>query len=118
MTSDRSFTTKAGVPTIESRIRWTTGRTRSCAGAAAARGVRGIVGGARQVEEVEPLGFVELQGPGDAVEDVLGYAADVPPLEADVVLGADPGEERDLLPAEALDPAVGAVASGGPPGRG
>ena len=49
-----------------------------------------------------PLGLVELQSAGDAVEHVLGDAAGVPALEAGVVLDADPGQEGDLLPAQAL----------------
>ena len=62
---------------------------------------------------MQALGLVELQRSGDAVEHILGDASDVPSLEADVVLDADAGEGRDLLPAEALHPAVGAV--GGQP---
>ena len=55
------------------------------------------------------LGLVELQGVDDAVQDVVGDAADVAALEARVVLDADPGEHRDLLAAQAFDATVGAV---------
>jgi hypothetical protein len=44
------------------------------------------VGGPRQVEQVGPLGVVELQGAGQGVEHLLGHAMQVPPLEADVVV--------------------------------
>ena len=55
------------------------------------------------------VGLVELQGAGDAVEYVFGDASYVAALEAHVVLGADPGEQRHLLATEALDPPVAAV---------
>jgi hypothetical protein len=62
-----------------------------------------------EVEQVHALGFVELEGAGDAVEDVLGDTAQVPALEAHVVLGRDAREHRHLLSAESLHPAVAAV---------
>ena len=52
---------------------------------------------------------VELQRASDGVEDVVGHAADGAAFELDVVLGADPGEHRHLLAAEACD----AASSGG-----
>ena len=55
------------------------------------------------------FGLVELQGPDDAFEHVLGDAVGVAALEAGVVLDADPGEHRHLFAAQALDPAVAAV---------
>ena len=55
------------------------------------------------------LGFVELQGTGDPVEDLLGDAAQVPALEPQVVVGGDAGEHRHLFAAEALDAPVGPV---------
>ena len=54
------------------------------------------------------FGLVELQGPGQGVEDLLGHTVQVAPLEADVVVDAHPGQEGDLFPAEALDSAVSA----------
>jgi len=58
---------------------------------------------------VGALGFVELQGTGDPVEDLLGDAAQVPALEPHVVVGGDAGEHRHLFAAEALDAPVGPV---------
>ena len=49
---------------------------------------------------MRPLGFVELQCVGDAVDDALGDAGGVAAFEADVVLGGDAGEQRDLLAAQ------------------
>lgn len=64
--------------------------------------------GAREGGTGAPARPRELQCPGDGLEDVLGDAAHVPPLEAHVVLGADPGA-WPLLAAQALHPPVGAV---------
>jgi Aldo/keto reductase family len=55
---------------------------------------------ARQVEEVGPLGVVELKRPDERLGHRLGDAAQVAALEAGVVVDADPCEERDLLAAE------------------
>ena len=82
-----------------SRTRCTLGRT--CCGVGRARRGGSLLGGPDEVEEVGPFDLVELQGTGDGVEDVLGDAADVAALEPDVVLGADPGEQRHLLAAQA-----------------
>ena len=49
------------------------------------------------------LGFVELQGPADAVQDGFGDAGRVAAFEAYVVFGAHAGEEGDLFAAETLD---------------
>ncbi|MGI5423737.1 hypothetical protein [Streptomyces sp. CA-179760] len=46
---------------------------------------------------------VELEGPGEAVEDFLGDAADVAALQAGVVLDADRGELGYLGAAQAAD---------------
>jgi hypothetical protein len=64
-----------------------------------------------------PLGLVEVQGVGDAVDDAVGDAGGVAALEPGVVLARDACEEGDLLAAQARDPsAVAAV--GGQPGLG
>lgn len=62
-----------------------------------------------QVEQVSPLGLVELQRPGQGVEDLLGHPAQVAALHADVVVHAHPGQERHLLPAQSLHAAIPAV---------
>ena len=54
---------------------------------------------ADQVEQVGTFRLVELQGAGDAFEDVVGHAVCVAALEPRVVLDADPGEHRDFLAA-------------------
>ena len=57
----------------------------------ASRG-RDAVGGAGEVEQVGAFGLVELQGPGQGVEDAGGGAGDLAALEAGVVLDAETGE--------------------------
>src|SRR4029453_6503058 len=44
---------------------------------------------AEQVEQMGPLGVVELQGVGDGVDDALGDAGGVAALEPGVVLAGD-----------------------------
>jgi hypothetical protein len=53
---------------------------------------------------MRPLGLVELQRVGDAVDHALGGAGGGAALEAGVVLDRDAGEEGGLLAAQALDP--------------
>ena len=84
--SRRPLSTNAGVPIIESTTRCTVGRTLLRAGRR--RGRAGRAGGADQVEQVRPLGLIELQRVRDAVDDALGDAGGVAPLEPGVVLGA------------------------------
>jgi hypothetical protein len=62
------------------------------------RAARGgdAVGRARQVEEVGAFGLVELQCPGQRLEDPGGCAGDLAALEAGVVLHAETGLRRDL----------------------
>ena len=55
-----------------------------------------------------PLGVIELEDPGDGLEDVVGDAPGVAPLELRVVLDADAGQEGDLLAAESGDPSPAA----------
>ena len=69
---------------------------------------------AEQVEQVGPLGLVELQGVGDAVDDAVGDAGGVAALEPGVVLDGDAGEEGDLLAAQARDPPAVAAVDGQP----
>ena len=64
----------------------------------ARRGCR--LGRAREVEEMRPLGVVELQGAGQRFQNAFGDPAQVPALEPGVVGNADAGEDRDLLPAQ------------------
>ncbi|MCW2936520.1 MAG: hypothetical protein JWM19_7482, partial [Actinomycetia bacterium] len=59
--------------------------------------------------QVLALGLVELQCVRNAVEDRLGGAREVAAFHPDVVVDADACEQRDLFPAQALDPAVAAV---------
>jgi hypothetical protein len=61
----------------------------------------GARAGACEVEEVDPLGLVELQCPGDGVEHAVRGAVDVAALELGVVVDADRGEVGDLLAAQA-----------------
>jgi len=51
--------------------------------------------------EVRALGVVELEGSADALEHGFGDADGVAAFEADVVLDAHAGEQRDLLAAQA-----------------
>lgn len=67
---------------------------------------------------MRPLGLVELQCVRDAVDDTLGDAGGVAALEPGVVLGGDPGEDGDLLAAQARDPPVLAAIYGQPGLRG
>ena len=46
---------------------------------------------------MRPFGLVELECAGECFEDQLGDAAEVAPLEALVIVGADAGERGDLL---------------------
>ena len=62
-----------------------------------------------QIEQVRTLGLVELQCPGERVQNSLGHPAQIAPLETGVVVDADAGEKGDLLPAQPWDPAVAAI---------
>jgi|GEM_PF-5900529 len=55
------------------------------------------------------FGVVQLQCPGHAVQDGVGGAGKGAAFHPDVVIDADTGEQRDLLPAQSGDPAVAAV---------
>ena len=79
----------------------------------------GRAGAAQQVEQVDPLGLVELQRLRDAVDDALGDAGGVAALQPGVVLAGDAREEGDLLAAQPGDPsAVSAVRRAVRPARG
>lgn len=54
------------------------------------------------------LGLVEPEGVGQGVQHLLGDAGEVAALQARVVVGADAGEQRDLLAAQPRDPSVAA----------
>ena len=60
-----------------------------------------------------PLGFVELQRVGDAVDDALGDAAGVATFEPGVVLARDAGQQGDLVAAQAWDASAFSVVRGG-----
>ena len=70
------------------------------------RAARGgdAVGRAREVEEVRAFGLVELQRPGQGLEDPGGCAGDLAALEAGVVLDAEPSQRRDLAAAQSGHP--------------
>jgi hypothetical protein len=51
------------------------------------------------IEEVGPLGLVELECGRQCLQDRLGDARQVPAFESGVVVGADTGEQGDLLAA-------------------
>ena len=50
------------------------------------------------------FGLVEVQRTGEGVEHRVRDAGQVAPFQAGVVVGAHPGEHRDLFAAQALDP--------------
>jgi hypothetical protein len=70
---------------------------------------RGRAGRASQVVQVLAFGLVQLECAGQRIQDAFGDAAEVAALEAGVVLDTDAGQQRDLLTAQARDPAVTAV---------
>jgi hypothetical protein len=53
---------------------------------------------------VDSLGVVELQGPGDRVQNRLRDAGGAATFEAGVVVGAQTGELRDLFAAKPRNP--------------
>ena len=53
-----------------------------------------------EIEEVGSFGVVELKRAGERFQHGLRDAAGLPPFEPCVVVDADPGEQRNLLPAE------------------
>jgi hypothetical protein len=63
---------------------------------------------------MRPLGLVELQRVGDAVDHALGDAGGGAALEAGVVLDRDAGEEGGLFAPQALDPPTGTAVYGQP----
>ena len=88
---------------MASRICWT-GTDLLWAGAAAR--TAGRVGSFGQVPQVGALSLVELQRVGDRLQDAVGDTAQVSPLELDVVVDADPGEQRHLFSVQPGDPAA------------
>jgi NAD(P)-dependent dehydrogenase (short-subunit alcohol dehydrogenase family) len=67
---------------------------------------------------MRPLSIIELQRVRDAVDDALRDASGVAALEPGVVLGRGPGEDGDLLAAQARDPPVLSPVHGQPGLRG
>ena len=64
---------------------------------------------AGEIEEVRPLGVVELQRARKRLEDALGDTRRAASLEPRVVIDADPGQQRDFLPAQSWDAPRAAV---------
>jgi hypothetical protein len=81
-------------------------------GRPAARRAAGCADGAEQVEQMCPLGLIQLQCVRDPVGDDLGDARGAAALELGVVLGRDACEEGDLLAAQARDPPAGSAVAG------
>jgi hypothetical protein len=55
------------------------------------------------------FGVVELQGPGECLDDAVRGAGEITALEADVVIHAHPGEHRDFLTAQPGNAPVAAI---------
>lgn len=60
------------------------------------------------------FGFVEPEGSGECLEDVVRDAGEVAALHLGVVVAAHAGELGDLLAAEAGDAAVSTAEEAGP----
>ena len=67
------------------------------------------IGDAGQVEQVRGLRVVELQGPGEGVQDAVRRSGEVAALETGVVVDAHAGEHRDFFAAQPGHAAVAAV---------
>ena len=90
------------MPVIASRKRCKLGRTvESVAG-------RLRLGGAGEILQMLGLGLVEPQRAGQSVEDLRGDTGQLAALHAGVVVDAHPGQQRDLLAAQAGYAAVAA----------
>jgi hypothetical protein len=92
----RGFVTHAATSVMASSSRCSDGRTGRHRGPAAGPEWRRS-GGSGQLMQVLGLGFVELEGTADRVEDFARGARPVAPFELCVVVHADPGEHRDLF---------------------
>ncbi len=66
-------------------------------------------GSVDEIEEMSAFGLIEPKSPSNPFQNVLGHAAHVAPLKARVVLAADAGQHRDLLPSQPGDATVPAV---------
>jgi hypothetical protein len=62
-----------------------------------------------QVEQVGALGLVEPERASERFQYAVGDTAGVTTLETGVVVDADPGEQRDFLPAQPDNAPVAAV---------
>ena len=71
-------------------------------------------GSAGEVEQVGALGLIEVQGAGDPFQHAVGGPVRPAAFQPGVVVDADPGQDRDLFPAQPGHPPVAAV--GGQPG--
>ena len=56
-----------------------------------------LFGGPCKVEEVCPLGVVEVEGSGQRLQDALGDPSQAAAFESGVVLDADTGQECNLF---------------------
>src|SRR5439155_968892 len=63
----------------------------------------------REVEEMRALGLIELKRPRERCQNCLGDPARVATLETRVVVDADPGEKRNLFPAESWNASVTSI---------
>lgn len=63
----------------------------------------------RKVKEVRPLGLVELKRARKRFKDAFGDTGYIAALKPDVVIDADPGDERDFLSPESRDAAACAI---------
>jgi hypothetical protein len=70
---------------------------------------RGRVGRACKIGQMRALGLVELQRAGQRLQHAVGHAVDVAALQPRVVVDAHPGEQRDLLAAQAGYPPLASV---------
>lgn len=84
-------------------------RTDRLGGGAAALRLAGAAGGPGQVEQVRLLRLIQLQCPGQGLQDSLGDAGEVSAFQPGVILDTDPGEHGDLAAAQSGDAAVAAV---------
>jgi hypothetical protein len=96
--SSRPLRMNAGLPAMASKNALHAGADTSGSGPPAGARRAGI-GGAGEIEQVGPLGVVELQGAAERVEHALRDPGEVPAFEAGVVVDAHSGQQGEFLPA-------------------
>jgi hypothetical protein len=72
---------------------------------------------AGQIKKMHTLGVIELKRPRQRFEHEFRDAADLAALQTPVVVRADAGQRRDLLPAQAGHPPPAPAGQAGLPGR-